>query len=549
MPSAIRRAITGSLTLLFFCTAAPCFANTAPRIVNIYNFIRNSDFRVAHSEDVLFDCTQHQVDLIKQAGLPATWALQYDALINPRYQKLLKEQAGTDDEIAAWWEIPRPLAEKAGLKWRGQHDWDSASNVGFSPGYTPDERLKIVDVYMAEFKSIFGYYPRTVGSWYIDEVTLAYMAERYGIVASCNCKDQVGTDGYTLHGGYWNQAYYPSKLNAYMPAQTKDGQIDVPIFRMLGSDPIDQYGSTRDMNTMEPVYSRAGGSSPWVDSFMNNLIHQPCLAFGFAQVGQENSFGWPSMKTGLTSQIELFSRQSKDGEIQVETLAKAGDWFRQHYPLTPSTAVVAMDDWKHQDRKTVWYDSRFYRVNFLWNSSGFYIRDLHLFDQSVVSPTHDTVLTRSYLSFSTLPIMDGAIWSKKNKAGMWPVLLGSADQTTPMAPEGPPVIKEINTTDLSITQPIHGGGALSIICREDSILFSCVDNEKQPMLWAFNLLGGAQQKSAVQSVTPTSIAYKFNGTDYHLHLAPDSGRCDQQADDSIRIKSNTAGVLVMTIKK
>ena len=100
--------------------------------------------------------------------------------------------------------------EKAGLKWRGRFDWDWAANVGFSPGYTPEERRKLVDVYMADFRAIFGYYPRTVGSWFIDEVTLAYMAGHYGIVASCNCKDQVGTDGYTLWGGYWNQAYYPS---------------------------------------------------------------------------------------------------------------------------------------------------------------------------------------------------------------------------------------------------------------------------------------------------------------------------------------------------
>ena len=103
---------------------------------------------------------------IKQAELPATWALQYDALINPRYQKLFKEQLGTNDEIAAWWEIPRPLAEKAGLQWRGRHEWDPTANVGFSPGYTPEERRKLVDVYMADFKAIFGYYPRTAGSWY-----------------------------------------------------------------------------------------------------------------------------------------------------------------------------------------------------------------------------------------------------------------------------------------------------------------------------------------------------------------------------------------------
>lgn len=33
----------------------------------------------------------------------------------------------------------------------------------------------------------------------------------------------------------------PAKSCLYMPAQTKEGQIDVPVFRMLGSDPIYQY--------------------------------------------------------------------------------------------------------------------------------------------------------------------------------------------------------------------------------------------------------------------------------------------------------------------
>lgn len=61
-----------------------------PRIINLYNFIRNSDFRLRNSEGILFDCTRHQIELLRSVNLPATWALQYDALINPRYPKLLK---------------------------------------------------------------------------------------------------------------------------------------------------------------------------------------------------------------------------------------------------------------------------------------------------------------------------------------------------------------------------------------------------------------------------------------------------------------------------
>jgi len=520
-----------------------------PRLVNIYNFVRNSDYRLANSEDVLFEATRREIQLIKPTGLPATWALQYDALINPRYQKLFKEQLGPKDEIAAWWELPRPLVERAGLKWRGHdHEWDSTANVGFSPGYTPEERRKLVDVYMADFKAIFGCYPRTVGSWFIDEVTLAYMAENYGIVASCNCKDQVGTDGYTLWGGYWNQAYYPSRLNAYMPAQTKAGQINVPIFRMLGSDPIYQ-GYAPGMWTLEPVYPQAGGSADWVTWFINNFSHQPALAFGYTQAGQENSFGWEAMKTGLTLQIALLAKQAKAGEIRVETLAQSGEWFRRHFALTPPTCVVALDDWKHQGRKTVWYDSRFYRVNFLWENGTFYIRDLHRFDERAISPTHDVPLTTTFLAYGTLPVMDGALWSgiENEKAGVWPVLLSSAGDQSPLATTNLPVVEERSRTDLSITQPLRGGGTLSIVCSETKITCTGVDGRGKPLRWAWDMVGGAPQKAAVQTVTSNSVAYRASGQNYQLQLAPGLGSCQQLDDGSIRLTPNSSGKIVLRL--
>ena len=143
---------------------------------------------------------------------------------------------------------------------------------------------------------------------------------------------------------------------------------------------------------------------------MNNLIHKPSLAFGFTKAGQENSFGWEAMRTGMTLQVALLARQAKAGEIQVMTLAEAGQWFRRNFSLTPPTSVVCLNDWKHQNRKTVWYNSRFYRINFLWQGGGFFVRDLHRFDENLVSPTHDTALTNTSLEYGTLPMMDAARW-------------------------------------------------------------------------------------------------------------------------------------------
>lgn len=519
-----------------------------PRIVNIYNFIRNSDYRLQNSEDILFETTRQQIELIKPTGMPATWALQYDALINPKYQTLLKEQAGKHDEVAAWWEIPRQLAEKAGIKWRGQHDWDSTANVGFSPGYSPRERRKLVDVYMADFKAVFGHFPPTVGSWYIDEVTLDYMKEKYGIVASCNCKDQVGTDGYTLWGGYWNQAYYPSRLNAYMPAQTKAGQIDLPVFRMLGSDPIYQYWQRPGMFTLEPVYSESGASPKWVDWFMKGLIQGPPLAFAYTQAGQENSFGWDGMKKGLTMQIELLDKQSKAGEIQVMTLEQSGRWFKSRFPVTPPTSMVYLEDWKGEGRKTVWYNSRFYRMNLLWEKEGFFIRDLHRFDERVRSETHDSPLATTSLAYGTLPIMDGSQWSSKDEqAGIRPLLIAGDGRSSPLVPDGQPEVRELEKGALSIRQPLVGGGAFFLVCREATVTCTGVDGAGKPLPWGMEMVGGERLKSLVGKVEADKIDFKSGGAGYELKLPSSCGTCEQTAEGHIRMISDKLGKLVMAL--
>ena len=118
-------------------------------------------------------------------------------------------------EIGVWSEnSPQPLVENNGYKWRGRYRWDWHADVGFATSYSPEERVKLVGTYIGDFKEIFGYYSMSVGSWFIDAHTLQYMHDKYGIVASCNRKDQIGTDGYTLWGGYWNQGYYPTLIGA-----------------------------------------------------------------------------------------------------------------------------------------------------------------------------------------------------------------------------------------------------------------------------------------------------------------------------------------------
>jgi hypothetical protein len=525
-----------------------------PRIVNIFNFCRNTDVRLANSEQVMLKATTEQIKLVHANHLNGTWALQYDALMNPQYQSLMKEQLSSRDEVAAWWEIPRPLVLRAGLKWRGFNaDWDLTSSVDYSTGYKPEERRQLVDAYMADFQSIFGHYPRTVGGWYIDEISLAYMVEKYGIVASCNCKDGVRTSGdptkfATLWGGYWNQAYYPSKAYAYMPAQTRSQQIDVPVFRMLGSDPIYQFARIPSVYSLEPVNLASGASTKWVDWYFKSMIEQPSLAFAYAQVGQENYFGWDAMKQGLTYQLSRLDEASKRGEIRVETMQTTGQWFKSHFELTPPTAVVCMDDWRYQGRKSVWYDSRYYRVNLFWDKNGICIRDLHRFDENKISAAHDGPLKSPLLKCGTLPIVESALWAPTGQnASAVPVTVGVDGTSSRLQITGDPVVSQASDTELKIVQPLMGNGSLTVACAERSVTFDAADGQKQPYRFAWQLNGGDAEAQTVQNISDKRIDFKIDGFPYALVVR--EGVVKRSSDGKILLQTDDNGRLTLQLSE
>ena len=508
----------------------------APRIINIINFIRQTDYRIENSDSLLYQAVKEQLKLINRYNLPATFLLQYDALIKPEYQQLLKSQLNQQSEIGGWFEITQPQVEDAGLKWRGEHSWVSHANIAFSTGYTKDEREKLVDVYMEKFKEIFGEYPKSMGSWYIDAHTLNYMYEKYGIIASCNCKDQVGTDGYTLWGGYWNQAYYPSKLNGYMPAQSQKQQISVPVFRMLGSDPIYQYddglGNDRQgVISLEPVYTQAGKNKAWVHYFFNSIVDQPCLAFNYAQAGQENSFTWDAMKDGLEMQIPIIDSLQRTQKIQVLTLAETGKWFKDKFSTTPATAVTVLNDIRNENNKTVWFNSRYYRANLLWKNQNFSFRDIHLFDERFKSQYVDKAGESSQFFFYTLPMVDGYMWSTpEDRAGMQIVQHISSGEKK-VIQFNSPTITEPDIKTLEVTCTDEENHSFKMTFTESDFEITCDTNDKD-FRWSLDL-HTASSELPFKEIEGQNIMADFQGFKYVIRCL--DGKPEISGDCALRI--------------
>ena len=391
-------------------------------IVHIYNFIRMSHSEPSRFLTDDFDTLRRILILVKQYGFPGTYALKYDALMEPRYQALLKEYLDENDELGVWWEITESLCRRAGVSFhdtRMEIEYDDRVDSAYCLGYTPADRKKIVDAYMADFYGIYGRYPANIGAWVMDSVTIGYARERYGVKAACICRDQIATDGFTLWGGWPNGVYFPSRDNAFIPASTEEMQLDIPVFRLLGPDPIYNFeahvrgGVMEGVFTMEPAWL-PGRDPKFVGSYFDSMTGEDALGIQYGQVGQENNFLWENIQPGLEAQLQVMERLVKEGKLRVETMGATADWFREQYRLTPPATFQASRDWSGNGCSAQWYASVNYRLGLLGEAGRLRIRALFLYREDYECRyLHDRIHER-LSTYDAPPVLWPQVWGGRD---------------------------------------------------------------------------------------------------------------------------------------
>ncbi len=471
-------------------------------ILNLVNFVRGVDPRYPDLDLLL--PVQKQLELTHKYKFPTTFLLQNEVLTDKRFIDILKPSELI--EIGLWFELNKNLVERAGEVWKGQGesilDWHP--NAGFPIGYSPESRLRMIDIAMEDFKEVYGYYPKTVASWFIDVYTLKYLYDKYGIEASMNCKDQWDTDGYSLWGGYYNQAFYPSVHNAFCPANSKETQIDVPIFRMLGSDPMDQYDCESDHNgqnviSLEPVWTESGGNKEWVQWFLGEIFNGKSLSFGYTQAGQENTFGWHNFGEAYIMQMEYIDQLRAKNVFTMMTVSEAGRWFKQEYPLTPASSIVCYKG----DRTSIWFCNRWYRTNLYEENDKLLIRDLFLFKDDYRERYIDSICDNTIMYFDNLPVLDSYRTSTSSeKDGAYFTVDGEAVRVT-----GTITTEEKDKKELYVHVPTNAG-EIEIALKEDIIEMHTSCN--LTMVWT--------NANAEIMVEGKCLKLKYQGYQYEVEL-------------------------------
>ncbi len=437
-------------------------------VVNVINFVRG--FQTNQSRDYeLINTVNRELELCYKYDIPATFLLQYDALIRPDFREIFRGTS-CDVELGVWIEVVKPLVEACGIPWRGRPgmDWDWHVNPGFLMAYTQQERERLCDEIMEKFHEYYGHYPELVGSWLLDSYSMDYLSQKYKLKAFVVCREQWGVDAYSLWGGYYNQGYYASKKNMLCPAQTVEEQINVPVFRMLGIDPIYELDNRRyhtkgepfnipyPIYTLEPCY-KMGQTESYVNWFMDTYYGSQNLQFSYAQMGQENSFYWSGIENGWRVQMKVLKERRDMGQVRVEKLSETGEWFSRHFLSTPATSIVAETDWSDNGLRSVWYNCKNYRTNILLDQDTLIIRDIFVFDEKYQERYYEEPCIAWSAVYDNLPVIDGVMWSDETlRCGLF--LEGKVRKMTVEKTETSQIIR------LQMEQ-----GEETIVCSEDGI--------------------------------------------------------------------------------
>ncbi len=489
------------------------------RAVNIMNFVRAHEPREEGFDEVLLKTTELEIKLVKEFGVDNTFLLQYDAVINNNYIELFRREQDEKMELGLWLEIVQPLCEAVGLPWRSErgYAWDWHVVPGFSMAYTEREREMLIDEAMRTFKKVYGFYPRTVGSWLIDTHTANYLAENYEIDALCICRDQVNTDAYTLVGGYFNNMYYPSKNNIFTPAQTEDVQIDIPVIRLLTADPIHTYDMERFMSeenrgpqngcfTFEPVW-KSGKEKHIVDWYYKTYFKNENLGFSYMHIGQENSFGYSQFIDSLRKQIECLMKE--DG-VSILKMRDTGKYIKANYEKTPTTVVYADDDWCDGDKiQSLYYNTGRYVANLFRYENRIFIRSLYLFDEKCPEHYLDKPCETWDAIYENLPVIDTIIWDREN----------AIDCGMTLDTDGVPFEVE----KLSETEVKASWQDKSVIFREYGMEISGCDAKVN--------LG---KPKATVSIGKNNVFYNYNTFDYSISIPSGNVQKTQHGYDICR---------------
>lgn len=339
-----------------------------------------------------------QYSEVNKRSLPATWLLTYDAILNPGIISVITTM-DEFQELGVFLEITPKLAEDAGVLYNKTDSWHRANSI-FLSGYVQADRINLIDAIFEKFKKAFGYYPKSIGAWWVDSYSLEYMQTKYGITSNLTVADQFEADGYQVWGQYFSTPFYPSRYHSGIPARTIENKLDVVMLQWASRDPLYGYGSGPASLYSTQDYFTINLTDEYFTKLINLYAAKHKNIFGQITIGLEGDF-LPQTYTGHFARwMEIVKQMREEDKIKVTTMEQFSGWYRNKFPVLSPAHLIETDDLRGENYKILWYQSPAYRIGLIYDyknkdSKVIDFRTYHSdFEESYrISPNRDLNLT------------------------------------------------------------------------------------------------------------------------------------------------------------
>ncbi len=276
--------------------------------------------------------------------------------------------------------------------------------------FSMEDKRKIVDEVFGKFHEVFGFYPTSTGSYYMDAELVNYIKENYPMVkvAVATCWEEgpkaywnANNSWYTLlDGGPWNP-WIPSKRNIHCIASDEDDDIGIVAIPHLSRDlmavfdgPGSYYGTHPQNILRGMVYEDR--ELPYfkniVDQYRSMTKYNRGYAYNMMFVGpgwMSKSGRWESDYTFLLKSYQdgmaYYGELKKQGQLQDLTMSEFADIYRKDRPYTRPECTLWKDILYGSKRQMFWYADPSMRFCLDMNQGGAMV-DLRPYAAKLIRP-------------------------------------------------------------------------------------------------------------------------------------------------------------------
>lgn len=372
-------------------------------VATVINPIRGASLGLEKA-DVLASL-KGQWQVTKDAGVSATWLWQYSALDDAKRIEFAKAEM-KDQEFGIFLEIDRDFAQKEHVSYPGLsgEPW-YFSNKLLLVSYDVLERRKLIDAVFAKFKKTFGYYPKTVGAWWVGADSLQYMHEKYGVIASLQAADQFDLDVYSIWGAPWSIPYVASKENEAIPAASSEKSSHVVIMQWAPRDPTSGYGDAFAHSTYSiQDYAMKNYDSSYADYLFNIFLKKP---YDHVVVGLESGFTPDAYAGQYKTHLLKIKGLENQQKVFVKTAGDFAESFLARKDVFGGTRYFLSQGYKSDDQ-SFWFHSENYRAGIQRKGDEIYLVDLRSYASADGEDFSVLPNSQGYLRINAPALIDSA---------------------------------------------------------------------------------------------------------------------------------------------